>query len=87
MRAGYFIDPAPGPETRLTILLPSPDGSWLTFGCGFKTDKFDLDFGAQYNIGDKDRNADMDAVAAGLAMPGIHSADILTIAAAFTYKF
>ncbi len=38
--SAVFWNLAPGPETRLNILLPSPDGSWLTLGCGFKTDKF-----------------------------------------------
>ncbi|NIO85799.1 MAG: hypothetical protein GTN53_35015 [Candidatus Aminicenantes bacterium] len=87
LRAGYFIDPAPGPQTRLNILLPSPDGSWLTLGWGIKMDKFNLDIAGQYNVWGKDRDADIDAAVQGLAMPGTHGANILTLTAAFTYKF
>lgn len=91
LRAGYYIDPAPGPETRLNIMLPSPDGSWLSFGIGLNKPKFNLDFSIEYNVWGKDRTCgdtleELAAAAAGLAMPGIHGAKILAIGFGFTYK-
>ncbi len=84
IRAGYYYDPAPGPLTHLNILLPSPDGGWLTFGLGMKTPKFNLDFSVEYNAFGKDRVADPAGVAAGTAMPGTHGAKILSIGFALT---
>jgi long-chain fatty acid transport protein len=87
LRAGYYYDPAPGPDTRLNIVLPSPDSHWLTFGIGVIKPKFNIDLLADYNLGGIDRDADPVAAALGDAMPGTHGASIFTFAVAFTWKF
>lgn len=86
LRAGFYTDPAPGPLTRLNIMLPSPDGNWLTLGFGLKKPKYDLDFVFEYNVFGKDRDADLAAALAGDAMPGTHGISILAIGIGFTYK-
>jgi long-chain fatty acid transport protein len=82
LRGGYYIDPAPGPLNRLNIMLPSPDGSWLTFGLGLMKAKFNLDFSVEYNVGGKDRVATADPK----AMPGTHGASILAVGFGLTLK-
>ncbi|MCK4763480.1 MAG: outer membrane protein transport protein [Candidatus Aminicenantes bacterium] len=87
LRLGYYIDPAPGPLSTLNILLPSPEANWLTFGFGMNTPKFNLDFGVDYNLGGKDREADLAGIIAGEAMPGTHGMKLWAFAFAFTFKF
>lgn len=87
LRGGYYYDPSPGPDTRLNVVLPSPDSHWITFGIGVIKPKFNINFLADYNLGGIDRDADPVAAALGEAMPGTHGASIFTVGLDFTYKF
>lgn len=92
LRAGYYYDPAPGPDTRLNIVLPAPNSHWITGGIGLIKPSFNLDILVDYNLGGEDRVCgdtpeELAAVLAGKAMPGTHGLSIYTIAAAFTWKF
>jgi long-chain fatty acid transport protein len=92
VRGGYYYDPAPGPDTRLNIVLPAPNSHWVTFGVGVIKSKFNIDLSAAYNLGGVDRVCgdtaeELAAVVAGEAMPGTHSLSIFTIGLDFTFKF
>lgn len=87
VRAGYYIDDAPAPGTTLNILMPSISSNWVTFGLGYMTEKINLDFGFEYNLGGKDRDADIAGVIAGDAMPGTHGLSIFVPTLSFTLKF
>ncbi len=92
LRAGYYYDPAPGPDKRLNIILPSPNEHFVTFGIGIIKPKFNFDFLFDYNLGGVERVCgdtpeELIAIAAGEAMPGTHNMSLWTIAGMFTWKF
>ena len=55
LRAGYYYDPSPAPDTTMNILLPSYTYNVLTAGVGYKVAGLQLDFGIEYLMG-KDRD-------------------------------
>jgi long-chain fatty acid transport protein len=55
LRAGYYSDPAPAPDTTMNILLPNYDFNAFTFGLGYALGALQLDFGIEYLLG-KERN-------------------------------
>ncbi len=55
LRAGYYYDPSPAPDTTLNILLPSYTYNVVTAGAGYKVAGLQLDFGFEYLMS-KDRN-------------------------------
>jgi len=54
LRAGYYNDPAPAPDTTLNVLLPSHTFNALALGVGKTSGDLQLDFGLEYLAG-KDR--------------------------------
>ncbi len=83
LRAGYYSDPAPSPETTLNIMLPSISYNVFTIGFGYHTEKLTLDAGFEYLSG-ADREADMSH---GKAMPGTHGMSMMVPTISLTYKF
>ncbi len=83
LRAGYYYDPSPAPDTTLNILLPEITYNILTIGLGYKTENMSLNIGFEYFKG-KEAEADMSL---GHAMPGLHNNDIMVPVVGFTYKF
>jgi len=77
LRAGYYYDPAPAPDSTLTILFPSSTNNVVTAGFGFCAGKFDIDFGFEYLMGEE-----RDVAAAAHNMPGKHKLDIFAFSLA-----
>ncbi len=86
LRAGYYYDPAPSPDTTLNILLPSITYNVFTVGFGYHTEKLILDAGFEYLSG-ADRDASMEGVMAGSAMPGTHGMNMLVPTISLTLIF
>jgi long-chain fatty acid transport protein len=57
LRAGYYIDPSPAPDSTMNVLLPSFDFNVLTFGVGYALNSLNVDLGFEYLMG-KDRTID-----------------------------
>jgi long-chain fatty acid transport protein len=57
LRAGFYHDPTPSPDTTINVLLPSYTYSAVAFGVGYKVAGLQLDFGLEYLMG-KERNVD-----------------------------
>lgn len=57
LRAGYYYDPTPSPDTTINVLLPSYTFNNVTFGVGYKIAGLQLDFGLEYLMGNE-RNVD-----------------------------
>ena len=51
LRAGYYNDPAPGPDTTLSVLLPSHTYNAFSVGVGKTIGDLRLDFGLEYLSG------------------------------------
>jgi long-chain fatty acid transport protein len=83
LRAGYYNDPAPGPETTLNILFPSHTFNAFSAGVGKTIGDLQLDFGFEYLSGNKRTNF------SGLAraMPGTYGMAIVVPTASVSYKF
>ncbi len=83
LRAGYYSDPAPGPESTLTALLPTHTFNAFSVGAGKTVGDLQLDFGLAYLRGNT-RTAGL-----GLpdAMPGTHRLNIFVPTASASYKF
>jgi long-chain fatty acid transport protein len=84
LRAGYYTDPAPAPNTTLNILMPSISSNWICAGIGYYTDSFNLDLGFEYNLGGTDRDSDPLSID---AMPGTHGLSIFVPMVAVSFKF
>lgn len=89
-RAGYYRDPAPGPERTLNALLPNFDFNVITVGFGYKMDDLQIDLGFEYLMG-KERTVDLLKAAMDpeyeSAMPGIHNMAIPVPNISVSYKF
>ncbi len=83
LRAGAYIDPAPGPAETQTILLPNTNFTGLCAGAGYKMNKWSFDFGFEYILGEERKVGDNYPY----NMRGKHNLDILVFSGAVTYKF
>jgi long-chain fatty acid transport protein len=81
LRGGYYYDPAPAPNATLNILVPSFNYNSIAGGFGYKTGGLSIDFALEYLMG-KDRT-----VAAGGAMPGNYTMNILVPVLGLSYSF
>ncbi len=84
LRAGYYLDPNPGPVDTQNLLLPEFKYSWITGGFGYKSEQIAIDFSLEYGTG-----TDI-VVPPGVyahAMPGTHGMTIVAPSLSFTYKF
>jgi long-chain fatty acid transport protein len=99
LRAGYYYDPAPAPDTTMNILLPNYDFNVITLGVGYTLGALQLDFGAEYLIG---KNREISVLktftypgisnplydpAYADAQPGKYGMKILAPAIMVTYRF
>ena len=90
LRAGYYYDPTPSPDSTLNVLLPSADFQGITGGLGFNTNGLTLDFTVEYLIG-KERNVPYLKTVTDpeweSAMPGTYELDVLTFEFALGYRW
>jgi long-chain fatty acid transport protein len=83
LRAGYYNDPAPGPDSTLNVLLPSHTFNAFSVGVGKTLGDLQLDFGLEYLAGNK-RTGDP---ASEDAMPGTYGMKIVVPSVSVSYKF
>ncbi|MGB8952576.1 MAG: outer membrane protein transport protein [Candidatus Aminicenantales bacterium] len=90
VRAGYYTDPSPAPDTTLNILLPSYDFNNISFGLGYALNGLQIDFGFEYLMG-KERDVSFDKVILDPeyehAQPGTYGMKIIVPFIAIGYKF
>jgi long-chain fatty acid transport protein len=82
LRAGYYHDPAPGPESTLNVLLPTHTFEAFSIGIGKTIGDLQLDFGLEYMAGDTRTASDTPD-----SMPGTYGAKIVVPTISITYKF
>ncbi|MBE3109193.1 MAG: outer membrane protein transport protein [Acidobacteria bacterium] len=83
LRAGYYNDPAPAPDTTLNVLLPSHTFNAFSIGVGKTITDLQLDFGLEYLAGNKrtPEYAFFDG------MPGTYGMRIVVPTISVSYKF
>jgi len=90
LRAGYYYDPTPSPDTTINVLLPSFTFNVVTCGIGYKVADLELDFGFEYLAG-KERSVDyMKTVldpAFKSAMPGTYKMRLIVPNVSVGYRF
>ncbi len=90
LRAGYYYDPTPAPDTTLNILLPSYTFNVITAGVGYKIAGLQLDFGVEYLMG-KDRNVPylktVTDPAFASAMPGVYKMTLFVPNVSVGFRF
>jgi long-chain fatty acid transport protein len=90
LRAGYYHDPAPGPTSTLTVLLPSHTFNAFSVGLGKTIGDLQLDFGLEFLSGDK-REAGFDVYIwpepPPWFMPGTYTMKIIVPSVSVQYKF
>jgi long-chain fatty acid transport protein len=86
LRAGYYVDPNPGPISTQNILLPEFKYNWFTFGFGYSSEKIVIDASLEYGKG-ADINVGLADYIPGQNMPGVHGMTIWAPSLSFTYKF
>jgi long-chain fatty acid transport protein len=90
LRAGYYYDPTPAPDTTLNILLPSYTFNVVTAGVGYKTAGLQIDFGVEYLMG-TERNVSylktLTDPAFASAMPGAYKMTLLVPNISVGYRF
>ncbi len=82
LRAGYYNDPAPGPDATLNVLLPSHTYNAFSLGVGKTIGDLQLDFGIEYLAG-KDRIAGI----RGLLRDETYGMSIVVPSVSVSYKF
>jgi long-chain fatty acid transport protein len=83
LRAGYYNDPAPAPDTTLNVLLPSHTFNAFSIGVGQTISDLRIDLGLEYLMGNK-RTA---GFASDNAMPGDYGMKIVVPTISVSYKF
>ncbi len=88
VRAGYYKDYSPIPETYFSPETPSLDSNNFTFGLGYQTGKLSIDLAFLY-VNGKERNASYDYYKEGLSTPkfaGEYVSNAFVPAFGITYK-
>jgi len=90
LRAGYYYDPTPTPDSTLNVLLPSATFNSISAGFGYSPNGIEIDFAVEYLMG-KDReipyqNTIMDPEWES-AMPGLYELDVLTFEFSIGYRW
>ena len=86
LRAGYYNDPTPAPDTTLNVLLPSHTFNAVSIGIGKTISDLQLDFGLEYLMGTARTAVPSLPVIPG-AMPGTYGMKIVVPTASVNYKF
>ncbi len=90
VRAGYYWDPSPAPETTMNVLIPSYNFNAITFGLGYSLGALKLDFGFEYLKGQEREVSYMDWMTKPeyhAAMPGIYNMKIIVPNISVSYRF
>jgi len=89
LRAGYYNDPAPGPDSTLSVLLPIHTFNVFSIGVGKTVGDLQLDFGLAYLAGNKRNAFTVHAALLGLptGMEGIYGTHAVVPTASVSYKF
>ena len=82
LRAGYYHDPAPGPESTLNVLLPTHTFEAFSVGVGKTLGDLQLDFGLEYMAGNTRTALDTPD-----SMPGTYGAKMVVPTVSVAYKF
>ena len=82
LRAGYYHDPAPGPESTLNVLLPTHTFEAFSIGIGKTVGDLQLDFGLEYMAGNTRTAPDTPD-----SMPGTYGAKMVVPTVSVAYKF
>lgn len=83
VRAGYYNDPGPSPDTTLNVLIPNYDFNSISGGLGFVLNNFTIDLTAEYLFG-KERDI---AISALNQMPGVYNLNILALNISLIYEW
>jgi long-chain fatty acid transport protein len=83
IRAGYYNDPAPSPDTTMNVLVPNYDFNSISGGLGFVLNNFKIDVTAEYLFG-KERDI---AISLANEMPGVYGMSILALNISLTYEW
>jgi len=83
VRAGYYNDPAPSPDTTMNVLVPNYDFDSISGGLGFVLNNFKIDVTAEYLFG-KERDIPISLVN---AMPGVYGMNILALNISLIYEW
>jgi long-chain fatty acid transport protein len=83
LRAGYYNDPAPAPDTTLNVLLPSHTFNAVSIGVGKTFSDLQLDFGLEYLMG----NQRTPGYIYFDGMPGTYGMKIVVPTISVNYKF
>jgi long-chain fatty acid transport protein len=90
LRAGYYYDPTPTPDSTLNVLLPSATFQGITGGFGYMANGLALDFTVEYLMG-KDREVPYLKTVTDpeweSAMPGMYELDILAFEFSIGYRW
>ena len=90
LRAGYYWDPSPAPDSTMNILLPSFDFNVFTFGAGYRTNGLQVDLGFELLLG-SERYVDyakyLTDPAYESAMPGYYDMNIFVPCISISYEF
>ena len=83
LRAGYYNDPAPAPDSTLNVLLPSHTFNAFSIGVGQTISDLQIDLGLEYLMGNKrtPENVFFDG------MPGTYGMKIVVPTISVSYKF
>jgi len=85
VRAGYYNDPAPSPDTTMNVLVPNYDFNSISGGLGFVLNNFKIDITAEYLFG-KERNIALLPLGTN-EMPGIYGMNILALNISLIYEW
>ncbi len=90
LRAGYYHDPAPGPDHTQTVLLPTFDCDGITAGFGYDWNSLSISWGFEYLKG-KNRQITLQTIEGEgghwQAMPGTYKMYQVTPTVSVSYKF
>jgi long-chain fatty acid transport protein len=75
LQAGYYIDPAPAPDSTMNVLLPSFDFTGVSLGVRYAMNGLTLNFAMEYLKG-KDREILLDLTGQQESMPGLYTMKI-----------
>ncbi len=85
VRAGYYNDPAPSPDTTMNVLVPNYDFNSISGGLGFVMNNFKIDLTAEYLFG-KERDVALLPLGTN-EMPGVYSMNILALNVSLIYEW
>ena len=83
LRAGYYNDPTPSPDTTLNVLVPGYDFNAITGGVGLVMNNFTIDLSAEYLFG-KERDIALDGIN---EMPGVYGMGIFAASISLIYQW